>query len=171
MYYYNPPVPTWQTLYTVYHFGILLFVYFEVLVRHQLVSSVDLSVAIAWLILSITSFGFLLENRSFALPLELFRCLLFFAFEPLMGSIAYPNPSTADYFKPLEFVQVYFPYQFLFNLILVLSHGISSVLLLFIVIHNIIENALTNKDYFWKRLNKLPDYFLFRKTKVNYTDA
>lgn len=88
-----------------------------------------------------------------------------------MGSISYPNPSTADYFKPLEFVQVYFPYQFLFNLILVLSHGISSVLLLFIVIHNIIENALTNKDYFWKRLNKLPDYFLFRKTKVNYTDA
>lgn len=70
VYYYNPEIPFWITCYTLFHFGFLLLLYYEFLVRLDILNQFPFLLSLAWLILSITSFGFLLENRY--LPLSHF---------------------------------------------------------------------------------------------------
>ena len=80
MEYWSPIIPIWQKIYSIIHFGLVLIFYHLLVVNHQTLSQITVSYCIAILLISITTIGFLLENRIFGLHLELLRCLTFLYF-------------------------------------------------------------------------------------------
>ena len=61
--YWDPQIPLWQKLYTIWHFGIVLLFYHELADRHDDLKQFTVTIGIISLLTSITSIGFILENR------------------------------------------------------------------------------------------------------------
>ncbi|CAG2177071.1 unnamed protein product, partial [Oppiella nova] len=79
--YWNPKIHILQKIYTVWHFAVILIFYHELTQRYHELTQITVMFCIIALLVSITSVGFLLENKPFALQFEILRCLLFFGVE------------------------------------------------------------------------------------------
>ncbi|KAG9511096.1 Alkylglycerol monooxygenase [Fragariocoptes setiger] len=78
---YNPVISLWQTTYVVVHFAAILLFYHELTMRQLQFCQTTITIGICGLIWSITSIGFLLEDRWFAPGVELARCFVFIPLE------------------------------------------------------------------------------------------
>ncbi|XP_074906202.1 alkylglycerol monooxygenase isoform X2 [Buteo buteo] len=74
---FNPSVPAYLNCYAVVHFAVILDLYTELLGTVTMLSQGTVLLRIGFIILSLTSFGLLMENRPKAGILEIIRCLVF----------------------------------------------------------------------------------------------
>ncbi|XP_064300576.1 alkylglycerol monooxygenase isoform X1 [Phalacrocorax carbo] len=74
---FNPSVPAYLNCYAVVHFAVIMDVYTELLGTVTMLSQGTVLLRIGFIILSLTSFGLLMENRPKAGILEIIRCLVF----------------------------------------------------------------------------------------------
>ncbi|KAK2542513.1 Agmo isoform B [Columba livia] len=74
---FNPHVPAYLNCYAVVHFVIIVDLYTELLGTVTMLSQGTILLRIGFIILSLTSFGLLMENRPKARILEIIRCLVF----------------------------------------------------------------------------------------------
>ncbi|XP_009575262.1 PREDICTED: alkylglycerol monooxygenase [Fulmarus glacialis] len=74
---FNPSLPAYLNCYAVVHFAVILDLYTELLGTVTTLSQGTLLLRIGFIILSLTSFGLLMENRPKAGILEIIRCLVF----------------------------------------------------------------------------------------------
>ncbi|XP_074430889.1 alkylglycerol monooxygenase isoform X1 [Larus michahellis] len=76
---FNPSVPAYLNWYAVVHFAIIMELYTGLLGTVTMLSQGTILLRIGFIILSLTSFGLLMENRPKADILEIIRCLVFVA--------------------------------------------------------------------------------------------
>ncbi|NXV99646.1 ALKMO monooxygenase, partial [Fregetta grallaria] len=79
---FNPSIPAYLNCYAVVHFAVIMDLYTELLGTVTMLSPGTVLLRIGFIILSLTSFGLLLENRqdtehAFSGILEIIRCLVF----------------------------------------------------------------------------------------------
>ncbi|NXN91851.1 ALKMO monooxygenase, partial [Rhinopomastus cyanomelas] len=74
---YNPSVAGYLNCYVVVHFALIVDFYTELLGTVTMLSQGTILLRIGFIILSLTSFGFLMENKPKAAILEMIRCLVF----------------------------------------------------------------------------------------------
>ncbi|KAM9304692.1 alkylglycerol monooxygenase [Morus bassanus] len=74
---FNPSVPAYLNYYAVVHFAVIMDLYTELLGTVTMLSQGTILLRIGFIILSLTSFGLLMENRPKAGILEIIRCLVF----------------------------------------------------------------------------------------------
>ncbi|XP_025900730.1 alkylglycerol monooxygenase [Nothoprocta perdicaria] len=74
---YNPSVPAYLNCYAVVHFTIIMDLYIDLLATVSMLSQGTVLLRIGVMILSLTSFGLLMENRPKAGMLEFIRCSIF----------------------------------------------------------------------------------------------
>ncbi|KAF1406321.1 Alkylglycerol monooxygenase, partial [Spheniscus humboldti] len=76
---FNPSVPAYLNCYAVVHFAVIMDLYTELLGTVTMLSQGTILLRIGFIILSLTSFGLLMENRQDTKPgiLEIIRCLVF----------------------------------------------------------------------------------------------
>ncbi|XP_017584853.1 PREDICTED: alkylglycerol monooxygenase isoform X1 [Corvus brachyrhynchos] len=74
---FNPPVPAYCNCYALVHFAIIVDLYTELLASVSMLSQGTVLLRIGFIILSLSSFGLLMENKSKAGILEMIRCLVF----------------------------------------------------------------------------------------------
>jgi len=88
--YWSPVIPVWQSMYAIYHFALVLIFRDLLSTNHHSMPQTMVTFCIIALLISITSIGFLLENRKFAPHFEILRCISFLYFShkfiPLMQS-------------------------------------------------------------------------------------
>lgn len=102
---------------------------------------------------------------------ELLRCLLFIGFHSLVNEISNPDTKTGDYLKPLKFIQLYVPYQFLFHITLLLTFIVSIIILAFAISFRVTRHFLNNKAYV-KYLEQLHLNFSSKgKQNNNFSDV
>lgn len=75
--YWTPVIPLWKSTYCISHFGVILLFYYGLVSSHSRLNQTTVTLGILALLLSITSFGLMLENRIIGTILESFRCLMF----------------------------------------------------------------------------------------------
>ncbi|CAG2115585.1 unnamed protein product, partial [Medioppia subpectinata] len=110
--YWSPSIPLWQNIYCISHFGLVLVFYHLLINNHKNFSQIAVSYCILILLFSITSIGFLLENRKYSLHFECFRCLSFLYFY----SKFLPFVLTPDFdFNSLLFINKFFMLSFAFS--------------------------------------------------------
>ncbi|XP_068008601.1 alkylglycerol monooxygenase isoform X2 [Melanerpes formicivorus] len=80
---FNPSVPGYLNCYAVVHFAVVLDLYTELLGAVTMLSQGTILLRIGFIILSLTSFGLLMENKPKAGILEIIRCLVFVAVSKL----------------------------------------------------------------------------------------
>ncbi|XP_042672801.1 alkylglycerol monooxygenase [Centrocercus urophasianus] len=74
---FNPSVPAYLNCYAVVHFAVITELYIDLLATVTTLSQENILLRIAIIILSLTSFGFLMEKRPKAGILEIIRCSVF----------------------------------------------------------------------------------------------
>ncbi|KAF2983299.1 hypothetical protein EK904_000813, partial [Melospiza melodia maxima] len=74
---FNPHVPAYLNCYALVHFAAILDLYIELLASMTMLSQGAVLLRIGFIILSLASFGLLMENKSKAGILEIIRCLVF----------------------------------------------------------------------------------------------
>ncbi|KAJ7418816.1 alkylglycerol monooxygenase isoform X2 [Willisornis vidua] len=74
---FNPIVPAYLNCYAVVHFAVIMDLYTELLATVTTLSQGTVLLRIGFIILSLASFGLLMENKSKAGVLEIIRCLVF----------------------------------------------------------------------------------------------
>uniref|UniRef100_A0A8B9EUH8 Alkylglycerol monooxygenase n=1 Tax=Anser cygnoides TaxID=8845 RepID=A0A8B9EUH8_ANSCY len=74
---FNPRVPAYLNCYAVVHFAVIMELYIDLLATVTVLSQGTILLRIFFIILSLTSFGFLMENRPKAGILEIIRCSVF----------------------------------------------------------------------------------------------
>ncbi|XP_064532170.1 alkylglycerol monooxygenase isoform X1 [Pseudopipra pipra] len=74
---FNPIVPAYLNCYVVVHFAVIVDLYTELLATVTMLSQGTVLLRIGFIILSLASFGLLMENKSKAGILEIIRCLVF----------------------------------------------------------------------------------------------
>ncbi|XP_068791108.1 alkylglycerol monooxygenase isoform X2 [Struthio camelus] len=74
---YNPSVPAYLNCYAVVHFVVIMDLYIDLLATVTMLSQGTVLLRIGVMILSLTSFGLLMENRPKAGILEIIRCSVF----------------------------------------------------------------------------------------------
>ncbi|XP_042744478.1 alkylglycerol monooxygenase isoform X4 [Lagopus leucura] len=74
---FNPSVPAYLNCYAVVHFAVIMELYIDLLATVTTLSQENILLRIAIIILSLTSFGFLMEKRPKAGILEIIRCSVF----------------------------------------------------------------------------------------------
>ncbi|CAG2103918.1 unnamed protein product [Medioppia subpectinata] len=81
-YSHNPFISDWRKLYVAYH-GIIMVLGFYMLGEHPYLrfSPGKGLIAAIYVVYLLTSFGAIFDNRSWAAPLEISRCLAYFAFD------------------------------------------------------------------------------------------
>lgn len=87
---YKPNVPLRYELYCAIHFAIVIVIHVFMAEKCSQFSQSLVFILFAFVFLSLTSFGALMDGRPYAHVLELFRCLTFFAIDtvlvPSMGN-------------------------------------------------------------------------------------
>ncbi|KAM8967491.1 alkylglycerol monooxygenase [Pelodytes ibericus] len=78
---FNPTLPMYLQIYTFMHFILMLSVYEHMFEAKLILSQATLLVRIVYILLTLTSLGFLLEQRPTAAILETFRCSVFLLLE------------------------------------------------------------------------------------------
>ncbi|KAJ8290631.1 hypothetical protein GJAV_G00015530 [Gymnothorax javanicus] len=74
---YNPPWPLVQQAYVILQFLLLLAVYTDIGALKLVLSQQTLLLLTGYIILTLTSFGLIIEQRAMAAVVEMFRCALF----------------------------------------------------------------------------------------------
>ncbi|KAL2307428.1 hypothetical protein Nmel_000392, partial [Mimus melanotis] len=74
---FNPHVPAYLNCYALVHFAVIVDLYTELLASITILSQGTVLLRIGFIILSLVSFGLLMENKSKAGILEIIRCLVF----------------------------------------------------------------------------------------------
>ncbi|XP_059322921.1 alkylglycerol monooxygenase isoform X2 [Ammospiza nelsoni] len=74
---FNPHVPAYLNCYALVHFAAIVDLYIELLASMTMLSQGAVLLRIGFIILSLASFGLLMENKSKAGILEIIRCLVF----------------------------------------------------------------------------------------------
>ncbi|KAF4794247.1 hypothetical protein TURU_103100 [Turdus rufiventris] len=74
---FNPQVPAYLNCYALVHFAVILDLYTELLASLTMLSQGTVLLRIGFIVLSLLSFGLLMENKSKAGILEIIRCLVF----------------------------------------------------------------------------------------------
>ncbi|RLW11579.1 hypothetical protein DV515_00001565 [Chloebia gouldiae] len=74
---FNPSVPAYLNCYALVHFAVIVDLYIELLASVTILSQGTVLMRIGFIILSLASFGLLMENKSKAGILEIIRCLVF----------------------------------------------------------------------------------------------
>uniref|UniRef100_A0A8C3PBU9 Alkylglycerol monooxygenase n=1 Tax=Chrysemys picta bellii TaxID=8478 RepID=A0A8C3PBU9_CHRPI len=100
---FNPRLPIYLSVYAVVHFALMLGFYVDLFETQATLSQVTLLLRIGYIILTLTSIGFLLEQRPKAASLEVVRCSVFLALHKL------------SYLK-IYIASLAFPYEVLFSL-------------------------------------------------------
>ncbi|XP_065255972.1 alkylglycerol monooxygenase [Emys orbicularis] len=80
---FNPKLPIYLSVYAVVHFALMLGFYVDLFETQATLSQVTLLLRIGYIILTLTSIGFLLEQRPKAASLEVVRCSVFLALHKL----------------------------------------------------------------------------------------
>lgn len=76
---YDPSISSWKKVYTLIHFGLLLFFYHELTLYQEEFRAIVMNIGVMSLLASITTLGLMLDNkRTFCAFFELLRCLMFF---------------------------------------------------------------------------------------------
>lgn len=85
---YDPQISSWQNAYVCVHFAILLLFYHELTMYQDSFSPMMLNLGVACLLVSITSIGYMIDNkRKPNSLLELGRCVLFFQSRHIVSGI------------------------------------------------------------------------------------
>ncbi|XP_039379523.1 alkylglycerol monooxygenase isoform X4 [Mauremys reevesii] len=80
---FNPRLPIYLSVYAVVHFALMLGFYVDLFETQATLSQVTLLLRIGYIILTLTSIGFLMEQRPKAASLEAVRCSVFLALHKL----------------------------------------------------------------------------------------
>ncbi|KAJ6224895.1 hypothetical protein RDWZM_003440 [Blomia tropicalis] len=79
--YWNPPIHLLKKVYVIWHFAIVLTFYHELSIRNDQLSYLTLLISITIVLVSLTSLGFILEDKRYATQFEMIRCLAYFMVE------------------------------------------------------------------------------------------
>nr|XP_027197528.1 alkylglycerol monooxygenase-like [Dermatophagoides pteronyssinus] len=81
-YIYQPYVAIWKKAYILLH-SLIILIGFYMMVDHPLIKfdPWKITSCMIYLLLTITSFGALFDNRSYLIILEIFRCIIYFVFD------------------------------------------------------------------------------------------
>ncbi|CAG7721528.1 unnamed protein product [Allacma fusca] len=91
---FDPKIPTWQTIYVILHFLVALAVQ-DFLVKNVLAfSQLSVVLIVGYVIATLTSIGFVLENRPLGIYAELMRCSLT-SLVLYVTNLGYPTPLTS----------------------------------------------------------------------------
>lgn len=74
---YNPKIPAWLQMYAVLHFFFILGIYIQIFANNSVASEITILFGIGYVILTLTSIGLMMENRTDAGILEFIRCCAF----------------------------------------------------------------------------------------------
>ncbi|XP_072431477.1 alkylglycerol monooxygenase [Chiloscyllium punctatum] len=85
---HNPQIPVWLQLYAVLHFIFILGVYLHIFANKSVLSEFTILLGIGYVILTLSSVGLMMENRSGVAIIEIIRCCLFLFLE--LGSMTGP---------------------------------------------------------------------------------
>ncbi|XP_060681420.1 alkylglycerol monooxygenase [Hemiscyllium ocellatum] len=85
---HNPQIPVWLQLYAVLHFIFILGVYLHIFANKSVLSEFTILLGIGYVILTLSSVGLMMENRSGVAIMEIIRCCLFLFLE--LGSMTGP---------------------------------------------------------------------------------
>ncbi|XP_053876263.1 alkylglycerol monooxygenase isoform X1 [Malaclemys terrapin pileata] len=105
---FNPRLPIYLSVYAVVHFALMLGFYVDLFETQATLSQVTLLLRIGYIILTLTSIGFLLEQRPKAASLEVVRCSVFLALHKLsylkiyIASLAFPYEKHVPSFPSLS---------------------------------------------------------------------
>ncbi|XP_053119295.1 alkylglycerol monooxygenase [Hemicordylus capensis] len=80
---FNPKLPVYLQVYTVVHFGLMLGFYIDLFADKSTLSQVTLLLRVGYIILTLTSIGFLIEQRPEVAFMESSRCSTFLALHKL----------------------------------------------------------------------------------------
>uniref|UniRef100_UPI00398F46CB alkylglycerol monooxygenase n=1 Tax=Pristiophorus japonicus TaxID=55135 RepID=UPI00398F46CB len=86
---HNPQIPVWLQLYAMLHFIFILGVYMHIFTNTSALSEITILLGIGYVLLTLTSVGLMMENRSGAAILETIRCCVFL-FLPELDSLTGP---------------------------------------------------------------------------------
>ncbi|KAH7637081.1 alkylglycerol monooxygenase-like protein 2 [Dermatophagoides farinae] len=81
-YIYTPYVAIWKKAYILFH-SVAILIGFYMIADHPLIKfdPWKMTFCMTYLLLAITSFGALFDNRSYLIILEIFRCIVYFVFD------------------------------------------------------------------------------------------
>ncbi|XP_038653410.1 alkylglycerol monooxygenase isoform X2 [Scyliorhinus canicula] len=85
---HNPQIPVWLQFYVVLHFIFILGVYMHIFAHKSALSETTILVGIGYVMLTLTSIGLMMENRSSVDVLETIRCFVFL----FLGLSCYTGP-------------------------------------------------------------------------------
>ncbi|XP_059510504.1 alkylglycerol monooxygenase isoform X3 [Stegostoma tigrinum] len=85
---HNPHIPVWLQLYAVLHFILILGIYLHIFAHKSVLSEFTILLGIGYIILTLSSIGLMMENRSEVAILEIVRCCIFLFLE--LGSLTGP---------------------------------------------------------------------------------
>ncbi|XP_054162262.1 alkylglycerol monooxygenase-like [Oppia nitens] len=139
--YWDPKIPLLQKLYTIWHFAVVLIFYHELNQRHHELNQLTILLCILALLVSITSIGFLLENKKYSLQFEIVRCLLFFVAERHI----WPVTQTM--------LQTILPSRYIIIQLLRLTYLLSAIICTVIEFHRISLKVLSKENM--KKMKKI----------------
>ncbi|XP_041039093.1 alkylglycerol monooxygenase isoform X1 [Carcharodon carcharias] len=91
---HNPQIPAWLQLYAMLHFTFILGVYMHIFANKSALSEITILLGIGYIMLTLTSVGLMMENRSSVALLETIRCCVFLFLE--LGSLTGPLKLVID---------------------------------------------------------------------------
>jgi len=105
---YNPVVPTWWSVYIYIHNMITVLGSQELHVKYGELNQFTVLLFASFIILSLTAFGGILENKNWGGALEIFRCVLFIGGSRYFASGAPPTAEVMVNFVFLRILELFF---------------------------------------------------------------